>query len=101
MNRSLWIVAFRPLQRSTPDGARKQPEGCGPHGCGFKDRVHGFLAVETSHEPGRASLSPASLSDVFRARRAARRDGLAPATRFMGREHGNLTREAFPDQPTL
>ncbi|MBM3837416.1 MAG: hypothetical protein FJ398_05565 [Verrucomicrobia bacterium] len=59
----LRTVAFRPLQRSNPESARKQPEGCGPHGFRFTSRVHGFLAVATSHEPGRASPS----------RRAARR----------------------------
>ncbi|MBM3838135.1 MAG: hypothetical protein FJ398_09245 [Verrucomicrobia bacterium] len=70
----LRIVAFRPLQRWTPASARKQPEGCGPHGFRFKDHVHGAEAKkasqvqmhgsetkEASHEPhGRASLSPAS-----------------------------------------
>ncbi|MBM3837407.1 MAG: hypothetical protein FJ398_05520 [Verrucomicrobia bacterium] len=49
-------MAFRPLQRWTPASARKQPEGCGPHGFRFKGRLHGFLAVGTSHEPGRAAL---------------------------------------------
>ncbi|MBM3841492.1 MAG: hypothetical protein FJ398_26805 [Verrucomicrobia bacterium] len=29
-------VAFRPLQRWTPESARKQPEGCGPRGFRFK-----------------------------------------------------------------
>ncbi|MBM3838133.1 MAG: hypothetical protein FJ398_09235 [Verrucomicrobia bacterium] len=40
--------------------------------------VQGSKAVGASHEPdGRASLSQRAASDVFHARRAARRDGLA------------------------
>jgi len=44
-------VAFRPLQRWTPEGARKQPEGCGPRGLRFMGRVHGSETKGTSHEP--------------------------------------------------
>ncbi|MBM3838047.1 MAG: hypothetical protein FJ398_08790 [Verrucomicrobia bacterium] len=51
MNRSLRTVAFRPLQRWTPESARKQPEGCGPHGFRFKGHVHGAAAMAASHEP--------------------------------------------------
>ncbi|MBM3836485.1 MAG: hypothetical protein FJ398_00755 [Verrucomicrobia bacterium] len=56
----LRTVAFRPLPRSTAESARKQPKGCGPPGFRFKGHVHGPEAKKTSHEPGRASLSPAS-----------------------------------------
>jgi len=57
----LRTVAFRPLQRWTPESARKQPEGCGPHDFRFKGHVQGPEANAASHEPdGRASLSPAS-----------------------------------------
>jgi len=44
----LRTAAFRPLQRWTPEGARKQPEGCGPHG--FRFIVHGPEAKKASHE---------------------------------------------------
>ncbi|MBM3837246.1 MAG: prepilin-type N-terminal cleavage/methylation domain-containing protein [Verrucomicrobia bacterium] len=42
-------AAFRPLQRSTPESARKQPEGCGPHGFRFVGRQsHGSGARSSS-----------------------------------------------------
>jgi len=46
----LRTVAFRPLQRWSPESARKQPEGCGPHGFRFEGRVHGSEAKKASHE---------------------------------------------------
>ncbi|MBM3838198.1 MAG: hypothetical protein FJ398_09565 [Verrucomicrobia bacterium] len=45
----LRTVAFRPLLRRTPKSARKQPEGCGPHGFRSKGHVHGPEAKKASH----------------------------------------------------
>ncbi|MBM3841615.1 MAG: hypothetical protein FJ398_27465, partial [Verrucomicrobia bacterium] len=90
----LRTVAFRPLQRSTPESARKQPEGCGPHGFRFKGHVHGPEAKKASHEPdGRASLSPAS-----RVGRVPRTSSGSPGRtrptgdRFKGRVPGSETK---------
>ncbi|MBM3841098.1 MAG: hypothetical protein FJ398_24715 [Verrucomicrobia bacterium] len=97
MNRSSgpWPLV-RPLQRSTPESARKQPEGCGPHGFRFKGRMHGSEAKKASHEAaGRASLSSAS-----RVRRVPRTWIGSPgrtrptADRFKGRVHGSETKAA-------
>jgi len=74
-------VAFRPLQRSTSESARKQPEGCGPPGLRFMDHVDGSKAVGAPYEPdGRAAL-PRSRSLVDAAEQQLRPtiDG------FMGR----------------
>jgi len=48
---SVRTVAFRPLQGSTPESARKQPECCGPHGFRFMGGEHGPESKEAIHEP--------------------------------------------------
>jgi len=52
----LRTVAFRPLQRWTPESARKQPEGCGPHGFRFmrvwQNATSSNLCAQCAHEPG-------------------------------------------------
>ncbi|MBM3839490.1 MAG: hypothetical protein FJ398_16275 [Verrucomicrobia bacterium] len=53
--------AFRPLQRSTPESAQKQPEGCGPHGFRFMGRVHGSETKEASREPASAPSQEGNL----------------------------------------
>jgi len=86
---SLRTAAFRPLQRSTPESARKQPKGCGPRSFRFLGHGHGFLAKETSREPGRAAL-PRSRSSIDAASQQRRPtiDG------FMGRVHGAVAKPA-------
>jgi len=97
----IFAQTLSPLQRRTPERARKQPEGCGPHGFRFKGHVHGPEANAASHEPdGRASLSPAS-----RVGRVPRTSSGSPGrTRppgLIGGEHGSKTKETFHERPPL
>jgi len=46
----LRTVAFRPLQCSTAESAREQPEGCGPHNLRFMGRERGDRTKEASHD---------------------------------------------------
>ncbi|MBM3836738.1 MAG: glycosyltransferase family 2 protein [Verrucomicrobia bacterium] len=55
-------MAFRPLQRQIPEWDRKQPKGCGPCSFRFMGYWHGFLAVETSHEPTHTSFPGGELN---------------------------------------
>ncbi|MBM3838951.1 MAG: hypothetical protein FJ398_13485 [Verrucomicrobia bacterium] len=92
-------VAFRPLQRSTPGSARKQPEGCGPHGLRFMGRVHGSGTMEAPmNQTVRASLSPASRSGRVPCTSSGS-PGRTRPTGFMGRVHGSETKRTSHEAP--
>jgi len=86
-------VAFRPLQPSTAESARKQPEGCGPSSFQFMGRGHGFSVMGASQEPGRAAL-PHSRSSVDAAARQRRPTGDG----FMVAPQGLEALEPFPER---
>ncbi|MBM3840390.1 MAG: hypothetical protein FJ398_20985 [Verrucomicrobia bacterium] len=88
-------MAFRPLQRRTPERGRKQPEGCGPRSLRFEDGKHGPETKEAFHEPflRTAAFRPLQRWTPESARKQPA--GCGPRSlRFMGHVHGSEAKEA-------